>query len=85
MKQLDKREFDGRGKSMKNRIIHFCVIIVFFLQLWKGFYVSAPISGFIPSGAKNEPIVVVFSALMACFVTWGLLELLFWVISKLKK
>lgn len=69
---------------MKNRIIRICVTIVFFWQLWKSFYVPDPMSGFIPSGAKNEPIVVVFSALMVGFVTWGLLELLFWIISKIK-
>ena len=70
---------------MKNKIIRICVIIVFFLQLFRGFYVPEPAQGFIPSGAMNEPIVVVLSALISGFVTWGLLELLFWAISKIKK
>ena len=70
---------------MKKRIIRICVIVVFFWQLWKGFRVPDPGPGLIPGGAGNEPIAVVVSAWMACLVTWGALELLFWVIAKIKE
>ena len=69
---------------MKNKIIRISVIIVFLFRLWSGFQAPTAAPGDIPGGAMNEPIAVVFSALIVGAVAWILFELVFLVIAKIK-
>lgn len=59
--------------------------IVFVVQVIRGLSPAEPAPDMIPSGAMNEPIAVVFSALFLSGLTWVLLEFLFWILSKMKR
>lgn len=58
---------------------------VFLFQLARGFRVLPPEPGMIPSGGQNEPSVVVFSALLAGILSYGLVRLLFWGFAQIAK
>lgn len=59
--------------------------IVFVVQVIRGLSPAEPVPGMMLSGAMNEPVAVVFSALFLSGLTWALLEVLFWILSKKKR
>ena len=66
-------------RRCKNALIIPCITVVFLVWLKRGLTPSSNAAGFIPSGAMNEPFVVLFSALVLSGLTWVLLEFLFWI------
>lgn len=77
------------GECMKskhrNAIAAMMGVLVFLARLVRGLCVPRQEPGFIPSGAMNEPSVVVVSAVLAGVLTYILLQALFWAGSNLKK
>ena len=72
-------------KRYKKILICVSVLIVFFIRLKQGLTPPANEPGFIPSGAMNDPVAVVFSALLLSGLVWVLLELLFRIFESIKK
>ena len=64
-------------KRTKNAVISVCVLAVFLFRLKQGLSPAEPAPGMLPSGAMNEPLAVIFSALLLSALTWLLLELIF--------
>ena len=57
----------------------------FLIRLKQGLTPPANEPGFIPGGAMNEPVAVVFSALLLSGLVWALPELLFRLVETIKK
>lgn len=60
-------------------------IVVFLIQLIRGFSVPQTEPGFLSSGAANAPLAVIFSAIIASVLSFILFEILFWIYSKIKR
>lgn len=71
-------------KKRKNQIIYICVTVAFFVQLARGFGTPQQEPGQMASGAMNAPIAVVFSAILSGVIIWVALEVIFWMVSKVK-
>lgn len=70
-------------KQSKHILIFLVAVIVFVLRVIQGLSPAEPVPGMMLSGAMNEPIAVVFSALLLSGLTWVLLELLFRFLAKM--
>ena len=71
---------------MKNRVKRLCWFLVLALarELAKSYrYENAIAPDFVLDEVKREPNIPL--ALITCFVVWGLCELLFWGIAKIRK
>ena len=68
---------------MKRLLIAVCVLIAFAMKLWKGFAPPVIVPGEMASGAMNDPLSVVVSAVMTAVAVWATLKLFFWFISML--
>lgn len=74
------------NQKWKNILTALVAGAVFLLQLYRGFAPPpAPEPGMIPSGGMPATEAVVCSALLAGFLAWAALEVLFWLFQKLKK
>ena len=72
-------------KRYKNILICVPALIVFLIRLKQGLTPPASEPSFIPSGAMNAPVAVVFSALLLSTLVWVLLELLFRIFETIKR
>ena len=73
-------------RSKKDTLISIVILLVFFIQLKRGFNSPELEPGMIPGGlfpSTEEGIVV--SAILSALLVWGILELLFWVYTKIRK
>lgn len=71
---------------MKNRIKHLCVFLGIvllreFTEPYRYYYNTAP--DFVLNELKREPNYL--SAVIRAIVIWGLCELVFWIIAKIKQ
>ena len=73
-------------RSKKDTLISIVILLVFFIQLNRGFNPPELETGMIPCGlflSTEEGVVV--SAILSALLVWGILELLFWVYTKIRK
>ncbi|GAA6395047.1 Uncharacterised protein [uncultured Clostridium sp.] len=73
-------------RSKKDTLISIVILLAFFIQLKRGFNPPELEPGMIPGGlflSTEEGIVV--SAILSALLVWGILELLFWVYTKIRK
>ena len=73
-------------RSKKDTLISIVILLVFFIQLKRGFNHPELETGMIPGGlflSTEEGVVV--SAILSALLVWGILELLFWVYTKIRK
>ena len=72
-------------KRYKNLLIFVSILLVFLIRLKQGLTPPVNEPSFIPSGAMNAPVAVVFSALLLSTLVWVLLELLFRIFETIKR
>ena len=73
-------------RSKKDTLISIVILLVFFIQLKSGFNPPELETGMIQGGlflSTEEGVVV--SAILSALLVWGILELLFWVYTKIRK
>lgn len=70
-------------KRSKQILMFLIAATVFAVRVKQGLSPAEPVPGTMLSGAMNDPLAVVFSALLLSALTWGLLACLFRIASKL--
>lgn len=70
---------------MKKIVTFITVIVAFAVKVWQGFALPVVEAGSMPMGAMNDPLAVVISGIMTAAVAWGVLEVLFWIVSNIVK